>query len=99
MLRIAHLVVWPDMEAEKHKVVLETATVSITMVGNRNLDEAVGTAKRLVEEEGIQLIELCGAFGPVGNAKIIEGVGGKVPVASVNYGLEVAAQALPLLEE
>lgn len=37
---------------------------------------------------GVQFIELCGIFGPVGTAKVIEATGGRVPVGSVNFGAE-----------
>jgi hypothetical protein len=36
-------------------------------------------------DEGIQAIELCGGFGNVGTAKIVEAVGGKVPVGVVRF--------------
>ena len=98
MLKIAHLFAWPDLDPKKHRAVLETPTISITIVGNKDVDEAAKTAKRLVKEEGIQLIELCGGFGPVDTAKIIEAVGAEIPVASVSYSLESAAKALALFK-
>ena len=98
MVKLAHLFAGSDLDSTKHRVVIETPTVSIIIVGNKDIDEAANTAKRLVKEEGVQLIELCGAFGPVGTAKVIEAVGDEIPVASVSYGLEVAAKALPLFE-
>jgi hypothetical protein len=39
-------------------------------------------------EDGVQLLELCGGFGPVWTGKIIEAVDGKIPVGSVGYGPE-----------
>ena len=98
MLRCAHLFVYPDADPKKHRAVVETSTLSLTIVGNKDFDEAANTAKSLVED-GIQLIELCGGFGPVGTAKIIEAVGDKVPVGSVSYGLESAEKASALLKE
>lgn len=49
------------------------------------------TAERIainLVDGGIQFIELCGIFGPVGTAKVIEATGGRVPVGSVNFGAE-----------
>lgn len=40
--------------------------------------------------EGIELIELCGAFCGRGLAEVIDAVDGKVPVGAVFYGCEAA---------
>lgn len=34
---------------------------------------------------GVELIELCGAFGPAASATIVDQVGGRVPVGYVTY--------------
>ena len=34
------------------------------------------------------LLELCGIFGPTWTAKVVEAVGGRVPVGSVAFGVE-----------
>ena len=39
-------------------------------------------------EQGIQLVELCGGFGPVWAGKIIEAIDYAVPVGVVAYGPE-----------
>ena len=44
-------------------------------------------ARELVDG-GIQLLELCGGFGPVGTARVLEAIGHRVPVGSVGYGPE-----------
>ncbi|WP_370323580.1 DUF6506 family protein [Amycolatopsis sp. WAC 04182] len=45
-----------------------------------------------------QLIELCGAFGPVWTARVIDAVGSEVPVGSVMYGAEATKQLHDLFD-
>ena len=51
----------------------------------------MAVAREMVEA-GVQLIELCGGFGPVWTGKIIEAIGGRVPVGSGGYGPEAIDQ-------
>lgn len=53
--------------------------------GCNTVEEGVAVARRIVEEENCVLIELCGGFGETGAQKVIEGIGGKVPVGYVTY--------------
>ena len=39
-------------------------------------------------DDGVELIELCGGFGPVWTARVLEAVDGAVPVGAVGYGPE-----------
>jgi len=98
MVKIAHLFAGAGLDPKKHRAVFETPTISCVIIGNKDVAEAANTAKKLVKEEGIQLIELCGGFGPVGTAKVIEAVGDKIPVASVSYGFEIAAKAADIFQ-
>ena len=98
MLKYAFLFVVPDADSKKHRVVVETPTLSTTIVGAKDFDDAVNTAKSLVED-GVQLIDLCGGYGPAGAAKIVEAVGDKIPVGSVNYGIESVGKIAALFKE
>ena len=97
MLKAAFMFVSPDVESGK-RVKIDTPTLSMMMVGAKDYDDAVNIAKNLVEE-GIQLIELCGGYGPVGAAKIIEAVGDKIPVGLVSFGSESAGKLAALLKK
>ena len=67
----------------------EQGTDNFTMkvVGIQSPKEAPDVAQKMVEE-GVQIIELCGAFGPLWTSKVIEATGNKVPVGTVTYGPE-----------
>jgi len=64
-----------------------TEKFSMKVVGVSDASQGVAVAKEMVAE-GIQLIELCGGFGPVWTGKIIEAIDHAVPVGSVGYGPE-----------
>ncbi|MFC1950156.1 DUF6506 family protein [Chloroflexota bacterium] len=96
MLKAVHMFVVPDFDSKKHRAKFESPTISMTIVGVKDFDEGADIAKSLVEE-GIQLIELCGAWGAVGCTKIIQAVGDKVAVGHVVYGAEQAPQLAPLV--
>ena len=51
--------------------------------GVSSLEEAVELAKKLVFEEGVSAIEVCGAFQEEGAKTILEAVDGRVPVGYV----------------
>lgn len=59
------------------------------IIGVSNLGEACLQAQRLVEE-GVNVIELCGAFGEEGARMIIEATGCRVPVGFVGHLQEQA---------
>ncbi len=86
VLKAAFLFLSPDADPSKHKTIVATPTVELYVVGVKNYDEACKVAVDLVNE-GIQAIELCGGFGNVGVAKIVEAVKGKVPVGVVRFDL------------
>jgi hypothetical protein len=58
------------------------------IVGVAEASQAVAVATEMLDD-GIQLIELCGGFGPLWTAKVIEAVHGRIPVGSVGYGPEL----------
>ncbi|MGW5645657.1 DUF6506 family protein [Saccharopolyspora sp. NPDC003752] len=71
--------------------VVDTGECRTVLVGVGKPEEGIEVARRLVEE-GAQLIELCGGFGPVWAGRIIEAIDGAVPVGTVGYGPEAVDQ-------
>jgi hypothetical protein len=63
---------------------------TLLAVGVPSTAEAAGVIEGLLAE-GVELIELCGAFGPAEAALVQGAVGGRVPVGAVSYPASAAA--------
>ena len=87
LTKFGFIVTGAKLDPHKHRVVMESAAFTMIAVGVERPEQGVDVATRLVAE-GVQLIELCGGFGPKWTAKVIEAVGSNVPVGSVGYGPE-----------
>lgn len=85
--RFGFIVKGAGYEPAKHKVTLESPQITTTMVGVAKPEQALAVAQAMVAD-GVQLIELCGGFGPIWTARVIEAIAGKIPVGSVSYGPE-----------
>jgi hypothetical protein len=66
---------------------MSSGAFEMIAVGVAKPEQGVAVAVALVSE-GVQLIELCGGFGPLWTARVIEGIKNAVPVGSVGYGPE-----------
>ncbi|WP_110182648.1 DUF6506 family protein [Nocardioides solisilvae] len=75
------------MDPQQHRSVLEQDDFRTVVVGVSTPDQGVDVARQMVAD-GVQLIELCGGFGPVWTARILEATDGAVPVGAVGYGPE-----------
>ena len=63
---------------------------TLVCVGVPNIAAAPAAARKLVAD-GVELIEVCGAFGGAGLGSIISAVEGRVPVGAVFYGVDASA--------
>lgn len=85
--KFGFIVTGAGFEPAGQRVVLSTDVFEMIAVGVPVAADAVAVARQLASES-VQLLELCGGFGPVWTAKVIEAVGPGVPVGSVGYGPE-----------
>lgn len=67
-----------------------TDACTLLCVGVADVGDAPEAARGLVAD-GVELIELCGAFAGPGLAAVLAAVDGAVPVGTVLYGGEAAA--------
>lgn len=85
--RFGFIVKGAGYEPAQHTVTLTSPAITTTMVGVSHPEQALPVAQAMVAD-GVQLIELCGGFGPLWTARVIEAIAGKIPVGSVSYGPE-----------
>ncbi len=75
-------IIMGDFDAGKDQAGIHGNQAQIA--GVSNLEEACTAAKRLYEE-GIDCIELCGAFGPAGAEEIMNATENQIPVGYVTH--------------
>jgi antirestriction protein ArdC len=83
-LKAAFIFVAPEADAKKHRAVVNTPEIELTVVGVKNYQMATEAAKELVKE-GIGAIELCGGFGIEGTAAVKKAVEGKAVIGVVRF--------------
>lgn len=90
----------PNFSPDKNTIETQSATCRFKAVGidMQHKEHAIEIAKQLVKE-GVQMIELCGGFGPLWIAKISEAIGGVIPIGSVAYGPEARKPLLDILSK
>lgn len=86
-----------DFDPQIHRTVVKTESMTYTMIGLSFTEKArVIELARTAVKEGAQMIELCGGFGPVWIAQVIDAIEGVVPVGGVFYGPEARKGLLDL---
>ncbi len=96
----AYIYLSPGFDAERNLVRTQSDRCEFIAVGLDFSDKAkVVEISQQLHAEGVQMIELCGGFGPLWIAKVSEALGGAIPVGSVAYGPEARQPMLDLLVE
>ena len=83
-LNAVFMFVAPEADPIKHRTVVETPEVRLTVVGVNNYQEAAKVAKELTEK-GATAIELCAGFGYEGVAVVNNAVKDKAVVGVVRF--------------
>ena len=74
-----------DVEGGVKRQVMPYGNSEMHTVGVASYEIAAETAKKLVEEEGVIMIELCGGFGSAGVAMVEKAIDYKVPVGAIRF--------------
>ncbi|MEN6566226.1 MAG: DUF6506 family protein [Veillonellales bacterium] len=86
MLKAAFIFLAPQADAARHRAVVETPAVELTVVGAEDYKAAAKAAQELTAQ-GVGAIELCGGFGIEGVAAIKTAVAGKAVIGAVRFDL------------
>lgn len=94
----AYIFLSPGFDPHKNHQTLESSQTKMKVVGidMKKKEDVIEVAKQLVKD-GVQMIELCGGFGPVWVAKVLDATDHKIPVGSVMYGPEARKGLLDIL--
>lgn len=77
----------PGADPLADRAVITAGGMTATIVAVPDVESAPAVAQAMVTD-GVDLLELCGAFGPIGTGKVVETTRGKVPVGAVTFGIE-----------
>jgi hypothetical protein len=94
----AYIFLSPGFDSKQHISVLESENCRFKTIGIdiTKKEEVIEISKQLVAE-GVQLIELCGGFGPQWITKVSEALEGAIPIGGVFYGPEARKPMLDIL--
>ena len=87
LAKFGFIVTGAQLDPQKHRMTMSSDAFTMIAVGVSSPGQGIEVAKAMVND-GVQLIELCGGFGPIWTAKIIEAIGNAIPVGAVAYGPE-----------
>lgn len=87
LTRFGFIVTGSGLDPARDRCVMESGGFRMVTIGVPTAAEGPEAARALLAE-GVQLIELCGGFGPSGTVAVLKAIDGAVPVGSVGYGPE-----------
>ncbi|EKD70668.1 MAG: putative cytosolic protein [uncultured bacterium] len=96
----AYIFLSPGFDAEQHVTTMDSGSCRFKAIGisMNNKEQVIEIAKQLVSE-GVQLIELCGGFGPQWMTKVSAAIKGVIPIGGVFYGPEARKPMLDILSK
>ncbi len=87
LTKFGFIVTGAGLSPVEHRMTMRSGVFEMIAVGVSNASQGPAVARRLLDE-GVQLLELCGGFGPVWTARVLEAIENRIPVGSVAYGPE-----------
>jgi hypothetical protein len=87
----------PHLDSNQHRAEIDTPEFKMVVVGVPSFEEGARVAKQFVEK-GVQIVELCGAFGYAGAKTVSEAVGDKASVGIMVHQVRNAPKLAKALE-
>ena len=87
LAKFGFIVSGAQLDPLQHRVIMASPAFEMIAVGVSEPAQALAVARQMVDD-GVQLIELCGGFGPRWTAKVLDTIQHCIPVGSVSYGPE-----------
>ena len=87
LTKFGFIVSGKDLDPATHRMTMASPGFTMIAIGVSHPEDGIQVARELAGE-GVQLLELCGGFGPKWTARVIDAVEEKIPVGSVGYGPE-----------
>lgn len=84
----AYIYEHPDTDPVADRTVIDRAGQRTILVPVPSADDAPDAARRLVDEDGVALIELCGGLTLADAARVADAVQGRVPVGHVAFAVD-----------
>jgi len=97
LTKFGFIVTGAGLDPQFNRMSMASDQFEMITVGVANASQGPAVAKGMIEN-GVQLIELCGGFGPEWTGKVIEAIDGAIPVGSVAYGPESIDQIYRLFK-
>ncbi len=87
LAKFGFIVSGAQLDPTRHRLSMTSPAFEMIAVGVGEFGQAPAVALQMVDG-GVQLIELCGGFGPYWTARVLDAIQHRVPVGSVSYGPE-----------
>jgi hypothetical protein len=89
----AYIYEHPGTDPVADRTVIDRAGQRTLLVPVPSATDAPAVALRLIEQEGVTLLELCGGFALDDAARVAKAVAGKAPVGHVTFAIDSAPGA------
>jgi hypothetical protein len=93
-----YMFIGPGVDPGTHKAEIETPEFTMLIQGVGSVEEGASMARQFVDE-GVSIVELCGAFGYAGAKAVSDAVGEKAQVSMTVSEITAAPKLAKILDD